>query len=193
MLLSGTGSVRRRLRIGLGHADVAADGVLANLVDHEFFRNFGSAEVEEDRLVHGAILLFQAAVFGGHGNAKLPALLINALEFDGQVADLLWLVLAGDREFDVVAFAKASQLIDFIVVARDQSAHFAARHFQVFAGGVKVGANADDLGVHVLHIIRGSFRRQLGMNAGVERRQLLRGVLIGCDSLPRAPSSVVPA
>src|SRR5262249_2347970 len=105
--------------IRLGNADVSADGVLADLVDYQFLRNLGAVEVEEDRLVYGAILLLELAVFGCQVNAEAACLLAHALEFDGDIAHLLRLVLAGDGELDVVTLAEATELIDFIVVARD--------------------------------------------------------------------------
>ena len=60
-LLSGTGSAGRRA-IRLRDADIAADGVLADLVDDQFFGDLGTAQVEEDRLIHRPIFLDQAGL-----------------------------------------------------------------------------------------------------------------------------------
>src|SRR6267143_5842494 len=95
-----------RLRIRLWDADVSADGVLARFVDDNLFGNVRARGVEEDGLVQGAILLFEALVFDGHGKAELVALFVDALQFDGDVANLLGLVLACDGELDIVAFAE---------------------------------------------------------------------------------------
>src|SRR5713101_8139964 len=77
-LLTGTGSAGwLRLTVSLGNADVAADGVFAKLVDDQLFRDLGAAQIEEDGLVHVAILLFDSAVLGGHGNAVLRALFVD--------------------------------------------------------------------------------------------------------------------
>src|SRR6266446_7296608 len=179
-LLTGTGcGGRLRLTVSLGDADVAADGVFAELVDDQLFGNLGAAQIEEDRLVHVAILLFDFAVLGGHGDAVLRALFVDALEFDSQVANLLGLILAGDGEFHVVAFAKAAELINFVVIAGNERTHFTASHFQVFASGVEVGANADDLGVHILQVISGSLGGEFGVNAGIESAQLGGGIFNG--------------
>src|ERR1700686_2221905 len=64
---SVTGSGRcLGLRVRLRHADIAADHVLASLVDHHFFGETRARGVEEDGLVESAILLFKALVFDGH-------------------------------------------------------------------------------------------------------------------------------
>src|SRR6266403_6252378 len=117
-----------RLRIRLRDADVSADGVLAHLVHHDFLGNMGAGEIEEDRLVHGAILLFELLVFDGHGSTEQVALFVDALQFDRDVAHLLRLVLADDGELDVVAFTEAAELVNFVVVARDERAHLVAGH-----------------------------------------------------------------
>src|SRR6516165_3978916 len=89
ILLSGTGSRGLRLAVCLRNANVAADGVLADLIDHELFGDLGTAQVEEDGLVNRAILLFKTAILRGHGHTELTPLLVCILELDGQVADLL--------------------------------------------------------------------------------------------------------
>src|SRR6266700_8217345 len=48
-----------RLRIRLRDTEISADGVLTNLVDDDFLWNMSAREVEEDRLVHGAVLLLE--------------------------------------------------------------------------------------------------------------------------------------
>jgi len=91
-LLSGSGGSAGRLRIRLRNADVAADLVLANLVDHDLFRNMCAGDVEEDGLVEGAVLLFKALVLDDHGEIDLVPLLVHTLKLDSNVADLLGLV-----------------------------------------------------------------------------------------------------
>src|SRR5580692_11110505 len=122
-LVAGSGGGGGRLRVRLGDADVSADLVLANLVDDYFFRYVRAGDVEENRLVEGAVLFLEALVLDGHREIDLVLLLVDALEFDSDVADLLGLVLANDGEFNVVALADAAELVDFIMVARDESAH----------------------------------------------------------------------
>src|SRR6266446_5682040 len=147
---------RSRLRIRLRDAEVAADRVLANLVDHDFFGNVRTREVEEDWLVHGAILLFEALVFDGYSSAELVALLVHAPEFDGDIPNLLRLAPAGDGEFNVVPFAEAAELVNFVMVAGDERTHLAARHLQVLAGRIQVRLDAYNLGVHGFNVIAGS-------------------------------------
>ncbi len=79
-------------------------------------------QVEEDRLVHGAVLLLEQAIFRSQIDAVLTSLLVYALELNGDIAHLLRLVLAGDGELDVIALAEPAELIDLIVVARDEGA-----------------------------------------------------------------------
>src|SRR5574340_1290807 len=105
---------RGHLRIRLRDADVSADSVLADLVDDDLFGNVRAGRVEEDRFIHSAILLFEALVFHGQGNAELIALVVDALEFDGDIAHLLRLVPAGDGELHVVALSETAQLINLV-------------------------------------------------------------------------------
>jgi len=79
-------------------------------------------EVEEDRLVHGAVLLFEALVFDGHGSAELVVLFIDALQFDSDVAYLLGLPLPAIVNSNIVAFAEAAELVNFIMLRAMQSA-----------------------------------------------------------------------
>src|SRR5258708_16925871 len=79
---------RGRLRICLRDAEVAADRVPANLIDDDFLGNVRTREVEEDWLVHGAILLFKSLVFDGHGGAELVALFILVPPFDSDLSHL---------------------------------------------------------------------------------------------------------
>ena len=179
------------LRIRLRNADVAADLILANLVDDDFFRNMRPGDVEEDWLVQSAVLLLEALVFDGHGDIDLIFLFVDALQFDSDVADLLGLVLAGDGEFDVFALAEAAELVDFIMVASDQRAHFALGHLQVFLGGVEVGADGGDLGVDGLHVIRRRLGCQFGVDGRIKSAELLSGLVVllgGCFGLRDAPS-----
>ena len=74
-LVAGSGGGGGRLRVRLRDADVSADLVLANLVDDYFFRNMGARDVEENRLVEGAVLFLKALVLYGHGKIDLVLLL----------------------------------------------------------------------------------------------------------------------
>src|SRR5260370_3564815 len=129
-LCGGSSSLRIRFR----DAEVDADRVLANLVDYDFFGNVRTREVEEDWFVHGAILLFKSLVFDGHGGAELVALFVHAPQFDGDIPNLLRLAPAGDGEFNVVPFAEAAELVNFVMVAAVWRIHLPSRHLQVFPG-----------------------------------------------------------
>src|SRR5579859_1134188 len=166
-LLSGSGGCAGRLRICLRDADVAADLILANLVDHNLFRQMSAGEVEENGLVEGAVLLLKALVLDDHGYIDLVLLLVNAFELHGDVADLLRFILASDGEFDIIALAKAAELVDFIMISGDERAELALGHFQVFLSGIEVSADRGDLGVNVLDVIRGGLGGQFRMDRGV--------------------------
>src|SRR5271169_54518 len=177
-LLSGSGGRAGRLCIRFGNADIAADLILANLVHYDLFRNVCARDVEEDGLVKSAVLLLEALVLDGHGEIDLVLLLVYALKLDGDIADLLGLVLASDGEFDVVALAQAAELVDFIMVASDESAHLALGHFQVFLGGVQISAHRGDLGVDVLHVILARLRRQFRVHGRVKSAELLSRLVV---------------
>ena len=116
ILLSGSGGGACLLRVRFGNADVAADLILAYLVHYDLFRNKCAGDVEENRLVKSAVLLLEALVFDGHCDIRLVLLLVDALKLDGDIADLLGLVLASDGEFDVIALIEAAELVDFIML-----------------------------------------------------------------------------
>ena len=118
-------------------------------------------QVEEDRLVHGAVLLLEELVFDRYGRAELVALFVDALQFNGDIAHLLRLVPADDGEFNVVPFAEAAELVDFVMVARDERPHFAASHLQIFTRGVQIGLHTDNLGVHGLDVVTGGLCGEL--------------------------------
>src|SRR5215469_11782734 len=83
------GRASRCLRIRLGNADVSADSVLADLVDDHLFGNTRACRVEEDRLIHGAVLLLEALVLHRHQHGEPVVLLIYTLELNGDVSNLL--------------------------------------------------------------------------------------------------------
>src|SRR5436309_13405163 len=161
------------MRISIRDAQIATDRVLAYLVDNDLFWNVRSREVEEDRLVHGAILLFELPVFDRHGGVELAALFVDTLQFDGNIAYLLRLVPADDGEFHVIPFTEAAELVNFIMVARDERAHLAASHFQVFPVRCQVCLDADNLGVHGLDIIAGSLGSEFRVDRSIQSCQLL--------------------
>src|SRR5437660_192183 len=161
------------LRICFRDAEIAADCVLAHLVDDYLLGNMRSRKIEEDRLVHGAILLFEYPVFDRYGGVELAALFVDALQFDSDIAYLLRLVPADDGEFNIIPFTEAAELVNFIMVARDERAHLAASHFQVFPGSVQVGLDADNLGVHGLYVIAGSLGSEFRVDRGIQSCQLL--------------------
>jgi hypothetical protein len=177
-LLTGSGGSAGGLRIRLGNADVAANLILANLVHHYLFGYMCAGDVEENGLVKSAVLLFEALVFDSHGEIDLILLLVYALEFHSDVSDLLGLVLASDGEFDIVALAEAAELVDLIMVARDEGSHLALGHFQVFLGGVEVFANGCDLRVDVLYVIRAGLSGQFGVDGRVKSAELLSRLVI---------------
>ena len=123
----------------------------------------------------------QFSVFPGHEEQWDLVLLA--------LTELLGLVWLGDgappgdsglATFAVVsvALALAAENIDFIMVAGNQGSEFAASHIQVAVGLVQIRAHLCDSGVHGLHVIRGRFGSQFGMNGGVEGLHHLSGLRI---------------
>ena len=159
--------------IDLRDADVSADGVLADLVDDNFFGNVRAGGIEENGFIGSAVLLLEALVFDDHGQVKLVPLLVYTLEFDGHVGNLLRAVPAGNGELGVVALTQTAKLVNFVVVASDEGSHFALGHLQVFAGGIEIGSNAHNLGIHRFDIIAGRFGGQFGMYGSIECRYFL--------------------
>jgi len=137
----------------------------------------GAGEIEEDRLVHGAIFLFKRLVFDGHGGAELVALFVNALQFDGDVADLLGFVPADDGEFNIVTLAQPAELVNFVMVACDECA-ISLRAIFRSAGGVEVGLTPTTLVSTTLTSSLVALVAELGMDRGIERGHLLAGCVV---------------
>src|SRR5258706_13193199 len=86
---------------GLWNADVAGYFILANLVDDHFQRAAIVALVEEYWFVYRQVLLVDVNVVDDQRNAIALLVEVRALEFDHERANLLWLVLGGDRQLEV--------------------------------------------------------------------------------------------
>src|SRR5437660_10963406 len=108
----------------LRYAQVARGGRLGNLVDHQFQSRPGSSGVKEDRFVDRAIFLFEAVVICQHVDRVAVLLGVGVLELDLDGADLRRTALALHSELEIIARADAAKLIDFIMVPRNQRAHF---------------------------------------------------------------------
>src|SRR5208282_977463 len=179
-LPAGTGSGgSHRVSVCLGDAQIAADLVLANLVDDEFLRLMSAAQVEEERLIDGAILVLGGLVLDGQDEVGAVLLLVGALEFDGDNTDLLGLILAGDGEFDVVALALAAEHVDLVMVTGNQGAQFAASHVEVINGLAQIGADLSNLGVDGLDVVGGRLGGEFLMDGSVKSGDL--GSRIGIE------------
>src|SRR5215472_10085772 len=153
-LLAGSGIGRSFSRSGvLGYAQIATSGGLANLVDYQLKRLAAAAGVEEDRLINGTVFLLEVLVISEHVNGELVFLDVGVLQFHLHRADFLRAGFARDGELKVIALAHAAQLIDLVVVARDQGAHFAASHLQVVLGRVKIVLYAGNIAPDFAHVI----------------------------------------
>src|SRR5579885_1475153 len=107
-------------RAGLWHAEVARDRVLSDLVDHQLFCLPLVARIQNDRRIDVAVLFFSLLVFQNHRQVRALLLFVHALQLDRQIAHLLRLVLPRDGELDIVALSQPAEVIDFIVVLRNQ-------------------------------------------------------------------------
>src|SRR5690348_16012086 len=123
-LLTGVGSRggggSRRFR----SAEIAGRRSLRHLVDHEFQRRPAAPGIEENGLVDGAVFLLEGLVVGQDVDGELVLLGVGAFELDFDAPDFLRGSLAVDGELEIVASAHAAKLIDLVVVAGDQGAHF---------------------------------------------------------------------
>ena len=91
---------------------------------------------------------------------------------------MLRAALAANGEFEIVALTHPAELIDFIVIAGDQRAHFALRHLQAAVRRIEIGANACDVAAQLRHIFCVRFSGQLLIHVCAERRQLF---IVGHD------------
>src|SRR5712692_5966458 len=161
-LLPGRRSARRGRSRRLRHAQVARRRRLGDFVDHQFERRAAAAGVEKDRLVDRPVLLLEALVVGQHVNRVLVLLGVGIAQLDLDGADFLRPGLALDSKLEIIALSHAAELIDFIVIPRDERAHFATGHLNAVLGGVEVGLHARNVAIQPVHIFgvrfRGKFR-----------------------------------
>ncbi len=64
------------------------------------------------------------------------------------------------------------------MVARDERAHLAASHFQVFASGIEIGLDTHNLGVHDLDVIAGGLGSEFRVYRSIQRGQLLGSSIV---------------
>ncbi len=88
-------------------------------------------------------------------------------------ADLRGTALALHGELEVIALAHVAQLIDFIVVPRDERAHLASSHLNAVLGGVQVALHARDVAVQLVHVICVRFGGQFSLNGSRQAGHLL--------------------
>src|SRR5579871_2480316 len=98
VLVAGAGGSGRAS--ALRHADITRHFVLADAVHNKLIGLAASARVVEDRLVHGALALFRSDIVHGERHVELILLLIHAAQLDSNVAYLLGLAAAVNRELD---------------------------------------------------------------------------------------------
>ena len=122
----------------------------------------------------------QVVKFDGQDHAGAVLLLVGALEFDGDVANLLGLILAGDGEFDVVALALAAEDVDLVMVAGDQSAQFAASHVEVADGLGQVGIDLSNAGIDGLDVVGGRLGGEFLMDGSIESDDLRSSIVLSC-------------
>ena len=67
------------------------------------------------------------------------------------------------------------------MVARDERAHLAAGHFEVFAGGIEVGADDANFGVNILQVVGSGLASKFGVDGSVQRGDLGGGVFVSLN------------
>src|ERR1700692_4850348 len=130
---------------GFGDADVAGYFILGNGVHNQLQGAAIGALVEEDRLVHRKILLFDARIIHNQGYVIAFLVGIGAAQLDHKASDLLRFVLAVDGELNVFALTEAAKLFHIFMVARNEGSQFAARHFQIGLCAIEVRTYAVNL------------------------------------------------
>ena len=144
--------------------------------------------MEEDWLIDGQILLFDARIVNDQRNAEALLVWIRAYKVDHEGPYLLGFVLGVDGELDVVAFAEMTKLIDILVIASDQRAEFTTRHFQVILRAGEVRSDGVYFAVHALDVIRAGLCGEPGLGGGIHLSNLL--LIVGANGLcfiPRLP------
>src|SRR5258708_11536155 len=108
-LLPGRRSARRGRSRGLRCAQVARGGRLCDLVDHPLQSCACPAGVEEDRLIHRAILLLEAVVICQDVDGVAVLLGVGVLQFDLDCANFSGTALALHGELEVIALAHVAE------------------------------------------------------------------------------------
>ena len=103
---------------------------------------------------------------------------IPQLDLNG--ANLRRASLALDGELEVIALSHMAELVDFIVIARDEGAHLAARHLNAVLGGIQVGLYAGDIAIQLVHVVRVGLGGQFSLHRGLEIGDFLVDGLGGC-------------
>jgi hypothetical protein len=174
-------AVACRIRlIGLRNTQIANDLVLFHGIDDDLRGLVSAICVEEDRFIDRAIALHCEFVIHREGQIVLVPSRVRSPEFNSNAADLLRLALAIDSEFDVIAFPKPAEFIDFSVILGDQSAQFAPRHVQVLLGAleirlgrIKVRPDSRNLAAHRRHIRGIGLVGEFGGHVFIHRSQLV--------------------
>src|ERR1700729_1457829 len=84
-----------------GDAQIAGGAGLGDFIYHKFKRRVASASVEEDRFIHGTILLLEILVVGKDIGGVLIFLGIGIFQLDGDDSDFLRAAFASDGEFKI--------------------------------------------------------------------------------------------
>jgi len=157
---------------------VAADLVLADLIDHHLFRQTSAGSCRRRPVLFSARFFFQKRLSSTVITTLYWLRFWLMLSAPRSHFDLLRFFLPCDGEFNVIALAQPAELVDLIVIARNQGSHLAACHLQVFARGVQVGRTPPTFGVHVLEVIRGGLRCAVPPDRAIQLSQFLGGFVV---------------
>src|SRR5581483_1988691 len=99
-------------------------------------RFFCILNVEKDRFIDRPVFLFYADVIHVHEHVEPKALDVGFLQGQGDVGNL-FRGIAIKGELVIVAITQFPELLNLIVIARDQRSEFAPRHTQIGLHGVQ--------------------------------------------------------
>ena len=127
-------------------ADVTFHLIGPYFIHNQFIGLLRSLDVEDNRLVHAPVLLFNLEVVNGHGDGKAIALQIGLLQIQAHVGNLSGLTFV-ECEFEVLTLTRLPQVFDVVMVPGNQRAQFTAGHTQVRRDGVDVLLGRVEIGL----------------------------------------------
>ncbi|PYV32192.1 MAG: hypothetical protein DMG22_14220 [Acidobacteria bacterium] len=117
--------VRNAREESLGRADVPADGILRELVHHQFQRGRSATRKEVKRLVDGLVFALRGLVVGDDADRELVFLGSRFAENQRHRTNFLTTALAGQGEFKIITVGLVRQRHQLVMGASDGSGELA--------------------------------------------------------------------